>query len=283
MLAATGASCALEAADAPPIAVTGKYSRGASRLRLESAVQERAPQGRNNFTVRLQFRLELAEGDAGTFSSEFPAGFFLNDEKSPLNSAQAEPGRSLGRVTHVGSSDATGGVTIAEMEVGSQRARLKDVEIELALVRVTEWEELKFSGLGLGTSELLKCGPFEFRVVAELLRLRVNASASAQFRAEQAAYRQRMPLKFVNDSFGINRMVLRDAAGRSPTSSVISAGAATSGTFTVWRPPVTAPATEGADADEIAYPVTLSLQMPKRYETERLKFVFRDIPLPVPQ
>lgn len=277
-----GASCGLEAGEAPPIAVTGKYSRGAVRLRLESAVQERMS-GRNNHTVRLQFQLEFPQGDAGAFVSQLPAGFYVNDEKSPLLSVQAEPGRALGRVSHVGSAEANGVVTIAEMEVGAARTRLKDVEIELALVRVTEWDQLKFSGVGLGAGELLKCGPFEFRAIGEPQQLRLNASVNSQLKAEHDAYRERMPLKFINDAYGINNVVLRDAAGRSPTSSVISAGTAPKGTFTAWRPPIGQPPTAAGESDDIVYPVTLTLQMPKRYETERIKFVFRDIVLPAPK
>jgi hypothetical protein len=282
LFAAAGASCALEAGEAPSLVVVGKYSRGACQLRLESVAQDRGS-GRNNHVVRLQFQLEFAQGEQGAFVAQLPAGFYVNDEKSPLLGAQAEPGRSLGRVTHVGSASATGAVTISDIDVSTPRSRLKDVEIEIALVRVTEWDQLKFSGLALGQSDLLKCGPFEFRVIGEPQQLRINASANSQFRAEQEAYLKRIPLKFVNDIYGINNLVLRDALGRSPTSAMISGGTASKGTYTHWRPPANAAPAEGADSDDIAYPITLSLQMPKRFETERVKFVFRDIPLPAPK
>jgi hypothetical protein len=281
---AAATACDLVAADAPVIAA-GKYSRGACQLRLLNVSQDKSTQNRNAYTVAMQFQLEFPQGEKRQFTAQLPADFYLNNTRSPLLNAEAEPGKNLAKAVHSGTAEgANGVVSIDELEVGARRDRLRNVDVELALVRVTEWEQKKFDGIGLGLTEFLQCGPFEFRVTGDSSQLRLSVWAYPQFRVDHDAYRKRVPLKFIGPSYAMDVLKLTDKVGRSPTATGIAGGGAGASiaSYTSWRAP--AGATEGTtENEEVSYPVTLSLRLPVRFETEMVKFRFDQIPLPAPK
>jgi hypothetical protein len=94
-----------------------------------------------------------------------------------------------------------------------------------------------------------------------------------------------MPVTFLNHLYGIQQLKVVDSASRSPTSmgtSTPSAGAA-SCTFTGWSALETGTSTAApATSDDIVYPVSMAVKLPKRFEKERVKFHFNAIPLPEP-
>jgi hypothetical protein len=283
LLAAAVMAGNLAAAETAVIAA-GRYSRGACQLRLLSAEQERSAQNKNEFNVALQFQLEFPQGAKQQFSAQLPAGIFLNNARSPLTSAEVEPGKNLARGTHNGTAEGgTGVVTIDELEIGPRRDRLRNVEIELALVRVTDWEQKKFENIGLGVTEFLQCGPFEFRVMSDPQQVRLSVWAYPQFRADHDAYHKRVPLKFIAPDYALDQLKLTDRASRSPTATGIAGGGAGASvaTFTNWR--TADGGTGGVENEEVSYPVTLSLQLPARYDTELVRFHFDQIPLPPPK
>ena len=64
-------------------------------------------------------------------------------------------------------------------------------------------------------------------------------------------------------------------------SSVPSVGAATS-TYSGFRPTEASAASAATLNDDIVYPVSMIMRLPKRFEKERVKFRFDVIPLPQP-
>jgi hypothetical protein len=278
------ASCASALAQPQRIA-TAKYSGGECRLRLQSAVQEISPENRKKTIVVLEFYLEFPESGKATFTSQLPAGLFLNNDKSPLLSAAAGTTKNVVGA-HVGTAEGREGlVLIRDLDVGTPRDQLKDVELELVLVKVSEWDQLKFSGLKNEVGDFLPCGPFEYRLHGSNDQVRLDGWAFPKYRAEQEAYRKKMPLKFINDDYALQEVKLVDAAGRSPTGKSLSTGGtgASFGIYSTWRPAnAEAPeaAATNASSDEITYPITLTVQLPKRFTTERVRFRFNDIPLP---
>lgn len=276
------AACGLTAAETPVLA-TAKYSRGTVQLRLLSVSQDRSASSKNGFTAAMQFQLEFPQGEKQQYVAQLPAGFFLNNAHSPLLNAEVEPGKNLARLNHTGIAEGGNGVvTIDDLDIGPRRERLRNVDIEVALLRVTDWEQKKFEKIGLGATDFLQCGPFEFRVTCDPQQVRLSAWAYPQFKAEHEAYRKRVPLKFINSSYALDELKLVDDVGRSPTAIGIAGGGAGASiaTYTNWRP---AEGTTVTATDEISYPVTLSLRLPLRYETEAVKFHFDQIALPAPK
>lgn len=231
--------------------------------------------------MAMELQLEVSAA-SGSMTRPLPAGVYLDNDASPLTAAYVVQGKNLARNEHLWSVQGTSGaVSISELEVGGARQRLQDVEIELVLTKVTEWETRNFE-VGMGWSDFLRCGPFELRAFGEAQRLKVNAWPYPQFREEQEAYRQRMPLNFLNQVYAMQELKVVDAANRRPTSiggTIPQAGAA-SNTYTGWRASDADEAAAASVSEDIVYPVSVSVRLPKRFEKERVRFRFDEIPLP---
>jgi hypothetical protein len=230
----------------------------------------------------MELRLTLDGGTTGRGSMwTLRENFYLNNHGSPLVAAYAPGGKTnLAKQPHFG---ATAGVMvmIGNMPFDQVPSRLERVTVELDLVEITEWETLKFEA---GPEpQIFHCGPFELKVAAGVNRLWVDAGAFREFAAEHKAYRARMPLEFLKPSYATTALKLVDAQGSTPSG--FSSSSRNSGSpnwanevesvdYSTWRKgPVTTP---------ISYPITLTLKMPKRFKTEKVRFVFDQIELDPP-
>jgi hypothetical protein len=276
-------SSPLSAQEPPELIASASYAGGPCQLRLISVSQDPAPKGRKQYTASLKFQFETLPRKSDGSTPPLPEGYYLNSDKSPLVNAFVVAGKSLAKTPHTGSAQGKDGeVVINDLEIGDVRQRLQGVEIEVAVVRVTEWETLSFT-TPVGMSDFLKCGAFELRAAGDTNQVKVDAMAYPQFRAEHDAYRVRVPLTFLDSAYAMGELKIVDAAGNSPSAmaTTIPGTGAVSTTFTNWQ----APAARGEiakTADSITYPLTLSVRLPKRYTSERIKFKFDEIPLPKP-
>jgi hypothetical protein len=178
-----------------------------------------------------------------------------------------------------------GVVTIDDLEIGDARPRLQNVEFELVLTKITEWETRNFQA-AQSSGEFIACGPFELRVYSQPHQVRVDAWAYPGFRKEHDAYRQKMPVNFLDSAYAMQELKLEDAAKHRPTSagSSMPASGAASTTFTGWNALESTDATAAAaDGGDVVYPLSITLRLPKRYEKERVKFHFDEIRLPTPE
>jgi hypothetical protein len=257
------------------------YSGGECQLRVLTVTQRRAALDSNNHTLALAFRLEYPSTRPLP-----PPDVFLNNEKSPLVTARVD-GRNVAELPHFGFAQGRPvAVMISDLKIGPSCESITDVDIELVFLRVTEWDRLKFE-IGAGESDYLHCGPFEFKVTGEQKRIRVVAWSWPEFRAEHDAFYSRVPLKFLNDGFGLTAAKLVDAKGRSAAGLGLMTSRSdgpSESSFLSWAsydekdaaiPDVTNP--------EPAYPVTISLNLPKAYRTEKVSFHFDKIAVPPPQ
>ena len=268
----------LPAAETTAPVASANYSGGPARLRLISASQEQ--QGRRGFTAKMELQLEIPPADKPGASQDLPADWYLDNDATPLLAASVVVGKNLAKTAHAWSVESkTGRVTINDLDIGDARLRLQGVEFELVLTKVTQWETMAFQA-GLGRSDFFQCGPFELRSMGEAQQFRVDAWAYPQFKAQHDAFRQRMPVTFLNHVFAMQQVKVVDAANRTPTStgsSTPSTGAMSS-TYSGWRGADGA----AAEGDLVTYPVSLTVQMPKRFEKERVRFRFDFIPLAEP-
>lgn len=275
----------LHAAEVPLPVASANYSLGASQLRVNAVSQMPSAQSRRGFAVSLELQLEIPPAaKAGDFF-QLPGGWYLDNEVSPLVAASAVPGKSPAKIPHQWMVDGkTGRITLTELEIGDARTALQAVDFELVLTKVTEWETTTFQALP-GRGDFFQCGPFELRANGEPQRLKVDVWAFPQFRDDHERYRKQMPLAFLNSAYGLQELKVVDAAKRVPTSTASSTpltGAA-SATFTAWRPGESTEATAAEPVSEdIVYPVTLTMRLPKRFTKERVRFHFNSIPLPAP-
>lgn len=273
----------LMAAEPAEVIASASYAGGDCQLRLISASQNPSPQRKKIYNVNLELQFETLPRKSDGSTPPLPEGFYLNNDKSPLVNAVVIAGKNLAKTPHTGSAQGKNGVVVINnLEIGDVRQRLQGVEIEVAVVRVTEWETQSFN-TPIGWSDFFKCGAFELRAVADAQQVKVDAMAYPQFRADHDAYRVRVPLTFLDSEYAMGELKLIDAAGHSPSAmaTTIPGSGAVSTTFTNWR----APAARGeiaAAANGITYPVTLSVRLPKTYTTERVKFKFAEIRLPAP-
>lgn len=273
----------LGAAETTPPVASANYSGGPAQLRVLSAAQE--PQGRRGFTAKLELQLEIPPAAKAGMGSDLPTDFYLDNDATPLLAVAVVPGKNLAKNAHAWSVEAkTGRVTISDLDIGEARLRLQGVEFELVLTKVTEWETLVFQALP-GRSDFFQCGPFELRSNGDTQQFRVDMWAYPQFKPQHDAYRQRMPVTFLNHIFAMQQLKVVDAANRVPTStgsSVPSTGAV-SNTYSSFRAvEADGAAAAPAEGDTISYPVALTMKLPKRFQKERVKFRFDVIPLAEP-
>lgn len=271
------------AAETTPPVASANYSGGAAQLRVISASQEQ--QGRRGFAAKLELQLEIPPASKPGAAQDLPADFYLDNDATPLIAVAVVAGKNLAKTAHAWSVEGkTGRITISDLDIGEARLRLQGVEFELVLTKVTQWETIAFQALP-GRSDFFQCGPFELRSSGETQQFRVDMWAYPQFKAQHDAYRQRMPVTFLNHIFAMQQLKVVDAANRVPTStgSSVPSSGAVSNTYSSFR------AAEGdgaaaaaAEGDAISYPVSMTVRMPKRFEKERVRFRFDAIPLPPP-
>lgn len=260
-----------------------RYSGGVCELRLTSMSLVRSKESRRAVAVNLEFQLDLSPSANRDGPVPFPPNIYLDNHSNPLIAASVSPGKNLAKDIGAWSVEPrTGKLAITGLEIGRLRSLLQEVEVEVVLTKLVEWEPISFRA-GLGRSDFFQCGPFELRTLGEAQRLQVEAWAYPQFKNEQEAYFRRMPLTFLDATYAMEELSVMDAANRVPAAvgtSVPTIGAA-SRTFGQWRKPDTAGAAVGAATEEnIVYPVTITVQMPARFEKERVRFRFNEMALP---
>jgi hypothetical protein len=172
-------------------------------------------------------------------------------------------------------------VTVHDLPTERPTKRLVELELAVPLVKVTDWKTLKFPNLIIGQSGYLHCGPFELKTHGEERAFTVTAGEFADFNAEHDAYRQSMPLKFLHHGYAIGMTEITDADGKQLfMTSATMTGGATAGRFTY--PTALFKLNGDQSAKPIAYPVTVRLRLPTKYETETATFRVKDIKIPTP-
>lgn len=272
----------------PPAAVSadGRY-----RLSLASAEQGPSPWDEKIAAITATFRLESRMVVDADFSSQVPADVFL--EKVDLREAVLLSGENVaGQKGSKWTDSPALTVTIHTLEVGKEQRQLRKLTLAVTLVKVTEWELLEFKDIQKDDETPLHCGPFEL-VVSETQpqHLSLSAAAFSAHAKEHEAYRQRMPLQFLTHVYAMQAVQISDAAGqRLGLSMGTYTGGGSSGRYAISPGPMLVfppkgeagktPSAIVSPAKDIRYPVTLSLKLPRKYESEQISFEFHDVRLP---
>ncbi|MEO7798038.1 MAG: hypothetical protein ABIY47_09970 [Opitutaceae bacterium] len=270
----------LQAAESALPVASANFSGGVALLKVTSATQ--APQGRR-FDAKVELQLEIASATTVDGASELPGEIYLDNTETPVLAIYVISGKNLAKTAYAWSVEGkTGRIVISGLDIGDPRLRLQGVDLELVLTKVTQWETVAFQA-DLGRSDFFQCGPFEFRALGEPRQIHVDAWTYPQFKAQHDAYRKRMPVTFLNHVFAMRHLKVVDADNRAPSSigsSVPSVGAMTS-TFSGFRS-TGGRASFESESDDIKYPVSMTVRLPKLFESERIRFHFDVIPLTPP-
>lgn len=241
--------------------------------------QSKSPWDEKVAAVSMTFRLEFAQKGEIPFLAQPPENVYLEAE-DPLIEAILLSGENIAVNKHSGWTDQFG-PTVYHLEVGKEQKQLQKLKLALTLVKVTEWEEVKFKGLKEGDNDLLHCGPFELTCKGEAKQVALSAGSHAEFFKEHENYQKQMPLKFLTHRYAIDHVSMTDAhlyplAFRAGTSS----GGSTTGLFSL---PFIVSLEIGMDKKPqlpVEYPIVINVRLPKRYETERVTFEFNSFDLP---
>ncbi|GAA5143658.1 hypothetical protein GCM10023213_32000 [Prosthecobacter algae] len=264
---------------------------GRYRLSLANAEQGPSPWDEKVAAITATFRLESRMPAEADFSSQVPADVFL--EKVDLQEAVLLSGEDVaGQKGSKWTDSSALTVTIHTLEVGKEQRQLRKLTLAVTVVKVTEWEPLEFKNIQKADETPLHCGPFEI-VVSEVQpqHLLLAAAAFSDHAKEHEAYRQRMPLQFLTHRYAMQAVQISDAAGqRLGLSMGTYTGGGSSGRYAVSPGPLLVfppkgeagqtPSSIFSPAKDIRYPVTLSLKLPRKYESEQVIFEFQDVPLP---
>lgn len=273
-----------------PKEVKALSQNGAHRLCLKSVEQEKSPWDDKIHALTLKFRLEYRHHEY-QFVGWRPENVFLEGVE-PLDEVILLSGKNVAANKHSAWTDEESSeAVIYTLEVGEEQKQLRNLKLTLTLVKVTEWKQLEFKDLKLGKSETLHCGPFEMDCTGETGRFCVSAGSRSGFGQEHEIYRKIMPLRFLSHRYAINHVRITDLKGQMPTSGTATGtGGSTSGCFSFQKPMnlENKPANDGTrfkagdgKAEEpVAYPVTLQLRLPVKYETEHVAFEFENVELP---
>jgi len=255
----------------------------------------------------MRFRLEFPQNGTTNYSHRHPADVFL-DNQDPLVAAYIAPQEDalvldprlwphvgpdldIAKGPHYGSADdSIPTLDIRDLAAPQPFHMLAYLELAATLVKVTEWEELEFNNLRLGTHDILKCGPFELSAFGHKARFSIGAGAGVDFRDEHTQYRQRVPLHFLNHSYAMTHIRILDSRGRElevglimgqGIGSVIDGGCSFSD-FSIRSRDGSLPKLIDGHlfGEEIEYPVTIKVKLPKRYEKDRIKFRMENITIP---
>lgn len=261
-------------------------------LSLAKTGQGPSPWDTNKASISASFRLESRADAADDFTQQLPEGVFL--ENVEVAAAEVLSGKDVAgekASSWVDSSALT--VTLQHFEVGDEQRQLRRLKVAVTLAKVTEWELVEFKGIQKADEKALHCGPFELVICeAQPKYLSVAAAAFSEHAREHEAYRQRMPLQFLTHRYATRELRLTDSAGkRLGVSLGTFTGGGSSARYAIHKGmPLTFPAKEqsagegssslfGA-AEDIRYPVTAALRLPRKYVSERVLFEFRDVELP---
>lgn len=262
------------------------------RLSLAETGQGPSPWDANKAAISASFRLESRADAADDFTQQVPEGEFL--ENVEVVAAELLSGKDVAgekASSWVDSSALT--VTLQHLEVGDEQRQLGRLKVAVTLAKVTEWELVEFKGIQKADEKALHCGPFELVVCEAHPRyLALAAAAFSEHASEHEAYRQRMPLQFLTHRYATRELRLTDSAGKHLGFSVGTfTGGGSSARYVIHKGmPLTFPAKEQSagegpssffdEGDDIRYPVTAALRLPRKYARERVLFEFRDVQLP---
>jgi len=254
--------------------------QGGYRLRLKQIEQKKSPWDAKISALSFRFDMESLRSEAWPRSS-LEDNVYLEKE-DPLVAAYLTPGTDVAKHKHFGWTSAPNEVVVADLEVGAPVEWLHRLELAVTVVRVTEWEELKFEQLGKGESDFLKCGPFQLKLTAAERRVGVSVASFSQFKHEQDEYGKRVPLNFLNHRFGLAHTGITDAAGRKlHQSGGMGTGGSSNGGFIIW--PLERRTTSGWEGEIISYPISVVVRLPKQFTKERHTFDSKASPFPRPR
>ena len=274
-----------------PQEVKALSQNGAHRLCLKSVEQVKSPWDDKIHALTLTFRLEYRHHEY-QFVGWRPENVFLEGVE-PLDEVILPSGKNVAANKHSAWTDEGSSETVIHtLEVGEEQKHLRKLKLTLTLVKVTEWQQLEFKDLRLGKSETLHCGPFEMDCTGETGRFCVSVGSRSEFGQEHESYRKIMPLRFLSHRYAINHVRITDLKGLTPTSCTkLGTGGSTSGYFSFLKPMnlennptndgTRLKSGEGKAAEPVAYPVTLQLRLPTKYETEHVAFEFENVELPL--
>ena len=163
-------------------------------------------------------------------------------------------------------------MTVHDLELGESQQTLEALTLAVTMIRVKSWETVAFADLGQRPSGHLKCGPFQLVIRGEEKRVLASVALFSEFQEEAREYERRVPLRFLNHSYGIGHTEIQDAKQRTLfNTGGVSTGGISGGTFVI--------ATTG-EAEPIEYPLRAEVRLPKEYATEQVLFDFANFPLP---
>jgi len=255
-------ACATAEPGAPAPAVP-EAACGDHRLRL-ARVEWAAP-ATPGAAPALALQLDLLPGAEGALLSCRPGRVRVATASGATAETAPAHFRGLG---------ADGTVVVRGIAVPGLANAAVDVALEFTLLRVAGWTTRERGGLmDAGLDEEI-WPPFRVSFAGEGETAWLGASMAerdAGFPPSAAALGEHLSFEFVTE-----RATLRDAKGRVLSHYVTSGtGGAATASYAVGMP-------GGApDADpSIAYPVTVRLDIPERWEAEVVRFVFRGLTLP---
>lgn len=265
---------------------------GHYRLSLAETGQGPSPWDENRASISASFRLESRAEAAGDFMQQVPEDVFL--ENVEVAAVELLSGKDVaGEKASQWVDSSALKVTLQHLEVGDEQRRLGRLKLVVTLVKVTEWELVEFNGIQKADEKALHCGPFELVVCeAQPRHLSVSAAAFSSHAREHEAYRERMPLQFLTHRYATRELRLTDSAGkRLGFSAGTFTGGGSSARYAIHKGmPLTfaakeqsageAPSSFFGEAEDIRYPVTATLRLPRKYVSERAVFEFRDVELP---
>jgi hypothetical protein len=272
--------------------MTALSQLGGHRLRLKSVEQIKSPWDEKICALTLDFELEHALAD-GQFASQAPENVFI-EKVGPLKEVLLTSGANVATNKHSAYCTRNSAVVISTLEIGKEQKQLQRFSLGLTLVKVTEWQQLEFKGLKEGKNDTLHCGPFEIHCTGNERSFDAGAGASTEFDVEHEKFRKQMPLSFLHHYYAIEHSRLTDALNR-PLDTMVGniQGGSTSARFSISKvldfdnvlelkadDRAKPQAVVKMEAEPIAYPVTLQLKLPKKYETELVIFEFGKLDLP---
>jgi hypothetical protein len=260
---------------APPHKVAAESKCGKYRLRLERASQSPSPWNSGIAAISLDFEMDFGQAGMRNFERHLPQDTYL-ENADPFVAARINL-VEIGKNKHFGWTDNfSPSVTVSDLELGSEQKQLDSLTLKVTVVRIKTWETVRFTGVGQGKSDFLQCGPFQLVVHGETDQVRVAAAAYSDFAAETAEYHKRVPLSFVNHRYAMDHMTITDAT-KKPLTYIGYGG---SGGSTVGHFHRRGGIEVDSPREPIPYPLQVEVRLPKEYETERVGFEFKDLPLP---
>jgi hypothetical protein len=263
-LASGLAGCAAEDSAAP---ASFEATSGGHRLRYVGAAWGEAERPAGWREIALRF--DLGPAGHGTLVSR--------EGRGPPFEAITDAGTRVS-ISHVHPELLDGESTIlgTRVDLPGSATALAEAVLEFDVLRVERWREHERGGLMDASLDEAVWPPFHLRFAGEGEAAWLSAGLVERVEAhpaEIAGLAEHLGVEFVN-----RHAVLRDAKGRRLVRYAVDydhEDRAETGTYAIGKPggPV--------EADPaIRYPVTLRLRIPEAWTVERVRFRFRDLPLP---